>query len=108
LLRDFWKSFHAAAEEPKGLKFADVIDALDEILGPHMFPEREDGGDPRRCPDLRRRPAQSQARRSSAPSSAARIIPNAATRANWDAATRTAPPNNACSASTPRAARKCR
>ena len=50
LLRDFWKSFHAAAEETKGLKFADVIDALDEILGPHMFPEREDGGDPRRCP----------------------------------------------------------
>jgi len=50
LLRDFWKSFHAAAEGAKGLKFADVIDALDEILGPHMFPEREDGGDPRRCP----------------------------------------------------------
>ena len=50
LLRDFWTSFHVAAEEAKGLKFADVIDALDEILGPHMFPEREDGGDPRRCP----------------------------------------------------------
>ena len=50
LLRDFWKDFHVATEEAKGLKFADVIDALDEILGPHMFPEREDGGDPRRCP----------------------------------------------------------
>jgi DNA topoisomerase-1 len=50
LLRDFWKSFHAAAEETKGLKFADVITALDEILGPHMFPERTDGGDPRLCP----------------------------------------------------------
>jgi DNA topoisomerase-1 len=50
LLRDFWKDFHAAAEETKGLKFSDVITALDEILGPHMFPEREDGGDPRQCP----------------------------------------------------------
>ena len=50
LLRDFWKSFHAATEETKNLKFADVIDALDAILGPHMFPVREDGGDPRRCP----------------------------------------------------------
>jgi DNA topoisomerase-1 len=50
LLRDFWKDFHVATEEAKGLKFANVIDALDEILGPHMFPDREDGGDPRRCP----------------------------------------------------------
>jgi DNA topoisomerase-1 len=50
LLRDFWKDFHAATEETKSLKFADVIDALDEILGPHMFPERADGGDPRLCP----------------------------------------------------------
>src|SRR5215831_6023704 len=50
LLRDFWKNFHAAAEETKELKFAEVIDALDEILGPHMFPEREDGADPRICP----------------------------------------------------------
>ncbi len=50
LLRDFWKHFHAAAEETKELKFANVIDALDAILGPHMFPAREDGGDPRVCP----------------------------------------------------------
>ncbi len=50
LLRDFWKHFHAAAEETKELKFADVITALDEVLGPHMFPRRDDGGDPRLCP----------------------------------------------------------
>jgi DNA topoisomerase-1 len=37
LLRDFWKSFHAAAKRPS-LKFADVIDALDEILGPICSP----------------------------------------------------------------------
>jgi DNA topoisomerase-1 len=50
LLRDFWTSFHAATEETKELKFAAVIDALDAILAPHMFPQREDGGDPRLCP----------------------------------------------------------
>jgi DNA topoisomerase-1 len=50
LLRDFWKTSTSRPKRPKGLKFADVIDALDEILGPHMFPERDDGGDPRRCP----------------------------------------------------------
>ena len=50
LLRDFWTSFHAATEETKGLKFAEVIDSLNEILGPHIFPERADGGDPRGCP----------------------------------------------------------
>jgi DNA topoisomerase-1 len=50
LLRDFWKSFHASTEETKELKFSDVIDALDEILGPHLFPNREDGSDPRVCP----------------------------------------------------------
>ena len=50
LLRDFWTDFHAAAEDTKSLKFSDVIDALDKILGPHMFPEQADGGDPRLCP----------------------------------------------------------
>ena len=50
LLRDFWKDFHAAAEDTKGLKFADVIAALDEIMGPHIFPARAAGGDPRLCP----------------------------------------------------------
>ena len=41
LLRDFWTSFHAATEETKGLKFAEVIDSLNEILGPHIFPDRD-------------------------------------------------------------------
>ena len=50
LLRDFWTNFHIATEEAKELKFADVVTALDKILGPHMFPTRDDGGDPRTCP----------------------------------------------------------
>ena len=58
----FLDGFSAAIDETKELKFADVIDALDEILGPHMFPEREDGADPRACPVLRQRPAEFEAR----------------------------------------------
>jgi DNA topoisomerase-1 len=50
LLRDFWTSFHSATEETKSLKFSEVIDALDEILAPHIFPKLPGGGDPRLCP----------------------------------------------------------
>ncbi|HET9148612.1 MAG TPA: type I DNA topoisomerase [Acetobacteraceae bacterium] len=50
VMRDFWQDFSAAVAETKDLKISDVIDALDEDLGPHFFPPREDGTDPRLCP----------------------------------------------------------
>ena len=50
LLRDFWVDFHTATEQTKNLKFSDVIDALDEILEPHIFPKPGNGSDPRKCP----------------------------------------------------------
>jgi DNA topoisomerase-1 len=50
VMRDFWQDFSAAVAETKDLKISDVIDALDEDLGPHFFPAREDGTDPRLCP----------------------------------------------------------
>jgi DNA topoisomerase-1 len=50
VLRAFWTDFSAAIAETKDLKISDVIDALDEDLGPHFFPAREDGSDPRVCP----------------------------------------------------------
>src|SRR6185503_702726 len=50
LLRDFWKDFSAAVGETKDLKISDVIDELDHVLGPHIFPIGEDGADPRKCP----------------------------------------------------------
>ncbi len=50
VLRDFWTDFSAAIAETKDLKISDVIDALDADLGPHFFPPREDGTDPRICP----------------------------------------------------------
>jgi DNA topoisomerase-1 len=37
-------------DEVKERRVAEVIDALNELLGPHLFPELEDGGDPRACP----------------------------------------------------------
>jgi len=49
LLRDFWRDFTAAVGEIKDLKISQVIDALNEVLGPHIFPPRADGGDPRQC-----------------------------------------------------------
>ncbi len=51
LLRDFWKDFSAAIGETKDLKISQVIDELDHVLGPHIFPPAEDGSDPRKCPN---------------------------------------------------------
>ena len=50
MLRDFWDEFSKAVEQTKDLKISDVIAALDQDLGPHFFPAREDGSDPRACP----------------------------------------------------------
>jgi DNA topoisomerase-1 len=50
LLRDFWKDFHAAALEIGELRTTNILDALNESLGPHIFPAKEDGTDPRVCP----------------------------------------------------------
>jgi DNA topoisomerase-1 len=49
VLREFWGAFHKAVEGTKDLKISNVIDALDEDLGPHFFPPREDGSDSRVC-----------------------------------------------------------
>ena len=50
VMRAFWDEFSKAVEQTKDLKISDVIAALDEDLGPHFFPAREDGSDPRSCP----------------------------------------------------------
>jgi DNA topoisomerase-1 len=50
LLRDFWKDFNAAVADIGGLRTTEVLDALNEALGPHIFPAREDGQDGRLCP----------------------------------------------------------
>jgi len=50
VMRAFWDEFSKAVDATKDLKISDVIDALDEELGPHFFPARADGADPRACP----------------------------------------------------------
>jgi len=50
LLADFWHDFSAAIAGTKDLKISQVIDALNEVIGPHIFPAIADGTDPRICP----------------------------------------------------------
>ena len=50
LLRDFWTDFRAAIDEIGDLRIGEVLDTLNEVLAPHIFPEKEDGSDPRQCP----------------------------------------------------------
>ena len=49
VLRDFWKDFFAQIEDTKELRVTNVLDALNEVLAPLVFPTREDGSDPRIC-----------------------------------------------------------
>ncbi len=49
VMRAFWADFSHAIEQTRDLKISDVIEALDADLGPHFFPPRADGSDPRRC-----------------------------------------------------------
>ncbi|MDU6243680.1 MAG: type I DNA topoisomerase, partial [Bradyrhizobium sp.] len=50
VLKDFWTGFIGAVDDIKDLRVAQVLDALDEMLGPHIYPPRADGGDVRQCP----------------------------------------------------------
>jgi DNA topoisomerase-1 len=51
VLREFWRDFSAAVGETKELRTGEVLDALNELLAPHIFPAKADGGDPRACPN---------------------------------------------------------
>jgi DNA topoisomerase I len=52
-LRHFWTEFHAAVEDTGELRITEVLDALNESLGPLIFPQKEDGSDPRACPSCK-------------------------------------------------------
>jgi DNA topoisomerase-1 len=49
VLRRFWEEFHRKIAEVKELRVSEVLDALNEDLAAHVFPERADGSDPRSC-----------------------------------------------------------
>ncbi|MBF0561941.1 MAG: type I DNA topoisomerase [Alphaproteobacteria bacterium] len=50
VLRGFWEDFHGAVDGTRELRVSQVLDALDQDLGPHFFPEDVSGKDPRVCP----------------------------------------------------------
>ncbi|WP_169568631.1 type I DNA topoisomerase [Sneathiella limimaris] len=50
VLRDFWSDFTVSVEGTSELRVADVLEELNRVLGPHIFPPKEDGRDPRGCP----------------------------------------------------------
>ncbi len=51
LLARFWRDFSAALAETADLRIGEVLTRIDEVLAPHLFPPRPEGGDPRLCPN---------------------------------------------------------
>ncbi|SIN80253.1 type I DNA topoisomerase [Vannielia litorea] len=51
VLASFWRDFKAAIEETSELRITEVLDKINEVLEPHLFPPLPEGGDPRLCPN---------------------------------------------------------
>ncbi|MEO0744732.1 MAG: type I DNA topoisomerase [Pseudomonadota bacterium] len=51
VLGRFWADFSAAIAETSELRITEVLEKINEVLAPHLFPPLEDGGDPRLCPN---------------------------------------------------------
>jgi len=51
VLDRFWRDFSAAIAETSELRITDVLEKINEVLEPHLFPMTEEGGDPRLCPN---------------------------------------------------------
>ena len=95
VLRDFWREFTGAVDDIKDLRVGEVLEALNEMLGPAHLPRRARTA-PTRARARRARPgaSASRSRASTAPSSAAATTPSAATRASSaTSATATARPS---------------
>jgi len=51
VLHQFWRDFSAAVAETADLRITEVLEKINEVLEPHLFPPTEDGSDPRLCPN---------------------------------------------------------
>jgi DNA topoisomerase-1 len=49
ILNEFWGEFEKAIENTAELRITEVLDKLNEVLAPHIFPASNDGTDPRLC-----------------------------------------------------------
>ena len=50
LLDSFWRDFRAAIDDTSELRIGEVLEKINEVLAPHLFPDPGDGTDPRLCP----------------------------------------------------------
>ncbi|MEM6679497.1 MAG: type I DNA topoisomerase [Pseudomonadota bacterium] len=50
LLERFWEEFSKAVEGTADLRISEVLETINEVLRPHLFPDKGDGSDPRACP----------------------------------------------------------
>jgi DNA topoisomerase-1 len=51
VLRRFWRDFSAAIAETAELRITEVLEKINDVLAPHLFPANADGTDPRLCPN---------------------------------------------------------
>ncbi|MGO4916989.1 type I DNA topoisomerase [Pseudogemmobacter sp. W21_MBD1_M6] len=51
VLTRFWRDFSAAIAETSELRITEVLEKINDVLAPHIFPAKEDGTDPRLCPN---------------------------------------------------------
>ena len=49
VLSRFWRDFSAAIAETADLRIGEVLEKINDILAPHLYPPREDGSNPRIC-----------------------------------------------------------
>ena len=54
LLSGFWAKFIKNVDAVQPLQVKDVIAKIDEVLSYHLFPPKEDGSDPRLCPECKK------------------------------------------------------
>ena len=50
VLAEFWRDFKPKSDEVMERKPSEVTEVLDEFLSDYLFPPKEDGSDPRQCP----------------------------------------------------------
>ena len=53
VLLDFWTHFKTAVDGTADLRVREVLDVLNEKLGPHFFHSTENGSNPRQCPSCK-------------------------------------------------------
>jgi len=51
VLSRFWQDFSASIAETSELRITEVLEKINEVFEPHLFPANEDGTNPRLCPN---------------------------------------------------------